>query len=285
MNTTIERVEEIPPICWARGLYGDFEYSEEEDAYTLKRQKTQRFKEIIESRAERKPEPKFLQFVHDTQYCQPNIGRILTEFKRIYLKRQEVWRFRRESFNLSPFYVKTIREFRKNLQFNPYEKFIPSQHLVNLVQEHMIHPYEDEVLKLLEDIEKAAIKTKDTCCHIDKSHNIANLITEQVEGLITNLAKRSYKAKNPIKISNGNRFTPEICGELTKRLGLDPYDLRPVLDCLYNELFNFISIGTRERVWGKVNITNSEIKLILTDNAFSLPNFDEIEKDEKWTIT
>lgn len=155
-------------------------------------------------------------------------------------------------------------------------KFTPSENLVELVEKHMISPDEEEVIELLEEIQKEKEITT-----ADIKHNIAVIITEQVEGLIVSLAKNIYMTKEPIKISEDNRFTSEICKELINRLGLDPYNPRLVLDELYCELLNFISLIPRERVWGKIIVEDSKLKLKIND---SVKEWEKIKKLYEYSI-
>lgn len=201
-----------------------------------------------------KSQSKSYQNIHDPQSLQTSTGRILIMLKWRELRRKP---YARISLVL-PYYLGLNRSVQgKNLQSEPRKKFMPGPYLASLVEKHMIYPEEGEVIDLLKEIKKEMGSTADII------HNIKTIITEQVEGLITSLAKHTFTTKESIKISKDNRFTPEICKDLTNRLGLDPYDPRPVLDQLYHELFGFVSLTPRERVWGKIVVEDSELKLIL----------------------
>jgi len=229
---------------------------------------------------------------HDKRILQINIGRRQALIRELYL-------FYRKQNTLSVFDFRVtlseIKQIQKELPKShqkfipsldkkikrelpePHQKFIPSLDLIKLVEEHMVRPREEEVLELIEDIKKAMGKIE------DPRENIKAIITEEVEDLITSIAKQIFTTRRPIKISEGNRFTSEICKDLINSLGLDLYDTRPVLDHIYNEFYNFVKIVPRERSWGKISIENSELKLILKDNAFTVLDPNEVEKDNKWT--
>lgn len=153
---------------------------------------------------------------------------------------------------------------------NPYQKFMPSQHLVCLVRIHMMHPDEEE-LKLMKEIKKIQTEV------VDERQNISSMITKQVEGLFTNVAKRIFRIKKHVRITKDKRFTPEICSDLIDRLGLDVYNSRLVLELLYHELYKFVSSSPRERSWGRIIAENSEIKLNVRENAFKFPELSKID--------
>lgn len=213
--------------------------------------------------------------IYDNEFFRPSIGWTIRSEGGGYYCRSYPRSF------LVAFSFKVNRGVQeKKLQHDPCKKFMPREDLilVRLLEKHMLCP-DEEVTEMLEEIKKSTIRTEDV------ERYIATIITEQVEGLITSLAKHMFITKESIKISKDNRFTPEICKELTNRLGLDPYDPRPVLDQLYHELLSFVSLTPRERVWGKIVVEDSELKLDLKDNAFTFPDFDEILKDDKWIVT
>ena len=161
---------------------------------------------------------------------------------------------------------------------DPYQKFAPSHLLIELVKSHMIKPSLD-ILQLMKELKR--IQT----INADEEKNIESLLTEQVESLFTHLAKRMFITQETIQISSDNRFTVEVCRDLIHRLSLDPYNPRPVLDILYNEIIDFVSQTTSlKRSWGKIIIDEKlEIKLILKEDAFIFPDIDEIAED-KWLI-
>lgn len=173
---------------------------------------------------------------------------------------------------LNPLHISLAEEPKLH---DPYQKFVPSQHLVELAREHMIHP-DEEVLELIEEIKKIRTEV------VDQRQNISSMITKQVEGLLTNLAKRIFRIKKPIRITKDNRFTSVICIELIDRLGLDVYNPRPVLELLYNELYKFVLLTHRERSWGEIIIENSEIKLRLKGEAFKFPELAELENRRRY---
>ncbi len=164
-----------------------------------------------------------------------------------------------------------IKKPNERLQLrDSYQKFIPSQLLVGLVREYMIYPDEEEV-ELVKEIKRIQTEA------VDERLNILNMITKQVEGLFTNVAKRIFRTKKPVSITKDNRFTHEICNDLIDRLGLDVYNSRPVLELLYNEFYKFVSLSPRERSWGSIIAENSEIKLKVKENAFKFPELSEID--------
>lgn len=152
---------------------------------------------------------------------------------------------------------------------NPYQKFIPSRSLVDIVRENMIYPDEEE-LELVREIKKMQTEV------VDERQNISNIITKQIEGLFTNVAKRVFRTKKPVRITKDKRFTHEICNDLIDRLGLDVYNSRPVLELLYNEFCNFVSLSPRERSWGSIIAEDSEINLKVKEDAFKFPELSEI---------
>ena len=185
---------------------------------------------------------------------------------------------RRRLVNISQYIILNIlRESTRQIS-EPHQKFVPSQRLIDVVYKNMVCPHDEEILSLLlemgdKDIDIAGEK-----------QNVRGMITDQVEGLFVNLAKRAFYTAEEIIIANNNRFTPEVCRELIDRLGIDPLEPRPVLELLHGELFAFISQIPRERVWGNIFAENSEIKLEVKQDAFILPEFPSIN-DETWLVT
>lgn len=202
---------------------------------------------------------------------------------------KEPYRNKESNWKLKPYYKKIyenklengqkLRQTQKmltELYTDPHQNFKPSEHLIELVIRHMIKP-DKEVLGILEELKELLITE-------DKKQNIENIITEEVESLITSVAKRSYRTKRSVQISSDNRFIPEICTEFIRRLDIDPYDPYPVLQLLYEDFFNFVSITYRERKWGKIIIDDSKLKLILKENAFTFPDITKVDNN-KWIIT
>src|SRR4030042_5926331 len=158
---------------------------------------------------------------------------------------------------------------------DPNKKFLPSRALVELVRKHMIPP-DTEISYIVNELKKVSVEVG------DEIQNMSCMVTEQVEGLFTKIAKIMYRTGIPIKISMGNRFTPEVCTELIRRLGLDPLDPGPVLKLLYTEIFPFVSEIARARSWGKINLEGSNIKLFLREDAFKFPKLSEIDVNDRW---
>lgn len=159
-------------------------------------------------------------------------------------------------------YQQALKELEED---DKKEKFIPTEDLVKLVQEYMIKP-DNEVLGVLQELEKINTEVE------DEKENIKHIITEEVEDLITSIAKRTFRIAKSIPVTVDNKFSPDICLEFIRRLGVDPYNTNPVLQQLYKEFFDFIAITDRERSWGKITLDNSEIKLILKKDAFVFPD-------------
>lgn len=127
----------------------------------------------------------------------------------------------------------------------PDALFLPSKQLVSLVLLHSITP--DAHIIWLEKKLPQAVRAPE--CDIGRK------ITEEVEGLFANLARRaSANDDRTILISDGSRFNSDVCEELIDRLGLDPYNPRRALDKLHAELDSFLLPSGRTRPWGVISL-------------------------------
>ncbi len=230
--------------------------------------------EIRHFKVNQKYYPKEYQYVHSKWVCQSNIGRWL-ELERECYSQHAILSSRTYARTIVVI-QKAIITIEKDETRDPYQEFVPSGHLVELVEKHMVHP-DRKTIEMLE-----GLKEMEPISEI-KELDIASIITEEVEGLFTRLARSALNPEEPIQISDNSRFTSEICSEIIEVLAIDVYDPLPVLKCLYTELIDFASIP-RERHWGKIVAENSELKLILKQNALAYPDFDNIDED-RWIVT
>ncbi|MCG6553522.1 MAG: hypothetical protein L7F77_14460 [Candidatus Magnetominusculus sp. LBB02] len=160
---------------------------------------------------------------------------------------------------------------------NPLQKFTPSRCLVELVEKHMQKP-DEETQKTLRELKELKIDIK------EEGLTIGEILTEKIEALLTSIARRISRTGEIVKISQENKFAPNISRELIDRLGLDAFDTRPVLEQLYKELREFVSSISPERKWGKITYDNAEFKLNIKPNVFSTPNINEIDQ-KYWKVT
>lgn len=153
--------------------------------------------------------------------------------------------------------------------------FIPSKDLVDLLDTHMVQP-DKEVMDFLNSITPLA-------CAEEYRQNLAKAITEEIEGMLICIAQDMGK-DDTISITEGGRFTPEICKQIIYRLGLDPYDLSSVFDRLYAEL-TYFCILEYKLIWCKAYLNpKGDIIIESSKSIFTLPDFDEIINDgSSWT--
>jgi len=164
---------------------------------------------------------------------------------------------------------------------SPEQEFVPSQELVSLVDRSIAHP-DAGVTRLIGEAQ-VANRASGVICE-NESELLSKIITEQVESLMTNLAKRSFYAKKPIKIIHDNRFLTDICNELIRRLGLDSYNPSPVLDRLYSEFVRFLKGTPRKRKWGTIQLRDTEVNFEFSKFAFKTIKINEINAG-KWKVT
>ena len=170
------------------------------------------------------------------------------------------------------------RRIPQRALIDPEQEFVPSSRLANLVKANMTVPDKEDVHALLRDLKLLEVHDE------ERTENVRKLITMQVEGMLTNLAKRAERTGEKAQIATGTRFTPEVCEEVIVRLGLDTLTARPVLDLLHTELLRFISAGTRRREWGTIFASDGEIGFQIGESAFARPDYLNIMNDDKWEI-
>ncbi len=163
---------------------------------------------------------------------------------------------------------------------DPNQLFTPSRKLSNLFNKCMDTPNEDE----LEELNRIREFHGQPQIEELSLSDITSFITEQIEGFLSNLAKRSDETKEPIKLTNSGRFTAEICRELVDRLELDAYNPQPVLERLYLELVKFASLVPRDRFWGRITVHDSELILEISEETLSFPDFEKVGED-RWIAT
>ncbi len=149
-----------------------------------------------------------------------------------------------------------------DIEEDPTKEFIPSPTLIDMVKESLVPP-DKETFEMLEDL-----KTMQTN-EVDEDAVLSDIITEEVEDLFTNLARRMFVSKKQIQISENRSFTHDISMDLIDRLGLHIRLSNLILERLHNELVEFLSPIDRLRSWGKITVEKSDIKLNLNRDAFS----------------
>ena len=161
------------------------------------------------------------------------------------------------------------------LPIDPLQVFVPSQCLIRKIEKEMISPDEEtlEVIDDLKNMQRSSIHEQD----------MSTIISSEIEDFFTSIARRISITGEQVQISKDDQFTPEIYFELLECLELDPYGATTVLVLLYSELIQFANT-TRVRKWGKITVEDSELKLILNENAFTITDIDAID-DDRWTIT
>jgi len=160
---------------------------------------------------------------------------------------------------------------------HPEQEFVPSKELVRRVKDGMALPADEELVSLLRDLRLLDVPDE------ERERNVAALITEQVEGMLASLAKRYARTGKKIRITTGSRFTPEICEDLTFRLGLDQYNPASILNLLHAELMDFLS-STRKRDWGSISAIKGETQFLVNKDAFARPDYSKILNDDKWEV-
>ena len=154
--------------------------------------------------------------------------------------------------------------------------FTPSKFLVRSLMNCMIKPTDKETLDLISDLGLNNIKEDE----IEK--NISSIITEQMEGFITQNAKRYSRTGIGGEIFDTYeiRFSPEACLDIINRLGIDPYICHDFLSTLYEELYSFLEKEEKQRKWGKFYLKNGQIKFEIKKDIFKIPNNSEIFSKE-----
>lgn len=163
-----------------------------------------------------------------------------------------------------------------DVESDPLQRFAPSRALVNLVKECLAIPTDEDLLCALNDIGLLHVPEE------ERERNIENIISEQVEDMLTSFAEQKARTGQDVRISTGKRFTAEVCEELMVRLGLDPLFAPPVLNLLHDKLINFLSAITRRREWGLVFVDHGEIKLNVYTEVFSSPDYAKIMSGDNW---
>lgn len=159
---------------------------------------------------------------------------------------------------------------------SPEQQFVPSKELTCLVKDKISAPSDDDLLAVLRDLGLLNVPEE------EKVRNVAKMITEQVEGMLVTMAKRSTETEKQAQITIGRRFSREVCEDLIVRLGLDSYDPQPVFKLLYDELLEFLSAGQRIREWGCISVDEGEIRIQAVEGVFSPPDYSKIMNDDKW---
>lgn len=91
-------------------------------------------------------------------------------------------------------------------------------------------------------------------------------LSGQFNGYFQNLARRCLaNYETNMIIAKDGRLTPEICEEVTSRLGLDPYECRPVFEQIYVELHKVATNCTAMK-WGRFSQNASEILLEVSND-------------------
>jgi hypothetical protein len=221
------------------------------------------------------------QFIHDKSTMQVSTARCYElvmecygdSFRSAVLDAPYVWH---------PGYLPRIQELLRlsppeRGAFNPEQEFVPSKELVRCVKDGMALPVDEELLSLLRDLRLLDVPDE------ERERNVAALITEQVEGMFATIAKRTARTGKNIRITTGSRFTPEICEDLTFRLGLDQYNPASILNLLHTELMDFLS-HTRKREWGSISAIKGETQFLVNKDAFVRPDYSKILNDDKWEV-
>ncbi len=207
------------------------------------------------------------QDAHNDLFVRLNIGRYLVVQKQCLLELNKVFLPKQ----LAPLVSVEKVTIALSMQHDSIQKFTPSPLLVRLIRNHMIEP-DEMTLKMLEQMRKMRPDAD------SQKQDIEAIVSEQIENLLTDSAKRISINGEPLVITLDRRFSSEICTEIISRLELDYYNPTPVLDLLYRELINFASYP-REREWGTIIVEDSKIKLIVKKDAFKIPVISSIDKD------
>lgn len=158
---------------------------------------------------------------------------------------------------------------------NLHQRFMPSPRLSELIKEKILIP-DEETLAMIEELKKMQVSETD-------KQEMSDITSEEIEDFLTSIARRMFTTGEQVQISKDGQFTPEIYIELLECLALNPYEAKPVLELLYDELIEFAST-THRRKWGKIIVENSELKLTVNKNAFTITNLDTID-DNRWTTS
>jgi hypothetical protein len=138
------------------------------------------------------------------------------------------------------------------------KKFVPSWHLTLLFRQYCIKP-DKEILNIFDA----------TPNQLDIIKNIEQIIVKELEGLCTSMAKEAYRIKQSVvKLTEDLMFIFKVCTELVSRLGLDTSRcLMVFLGKLREEFWVFLAGNTQQKPWGKIEIVDNEIVLILNEHV------------------
>lgn len=159
----------------------------------------------------------------------------------------------------------------------PTQEFIASPSLINSIERHKIKP-DDEILMMFATFAEAREISRPEGIY---NRDIAAIITDEIESFFKDMAWRNVNSEEKIRISEKDRFSPEICGEFIERLELDSYDPKPALDLLFKELHAFALDTPRKRSWGKIIVEDGILKMVINHEALLSPEIEEID-DSHW---
>jgi hypothetical protein len=116
-----------------------------------------------------------------------------------------------------------------------------------------------------------------------QDNDLAFLIGDRVEGLLSNLARRvAASGQTVAPLADAERLLPSVSAELIERLGVNPYDAPEFLGELHRDLTAFAAVP-RVRSWGTLVSTRGKLALHVPDGA-GRPDFKEL-LESRWTVT
>ena len=161
------------------------------------------------------------------------------------------------------------------------ERFCPSSKLIELFKRYADKPSGSEIEKIELLRKYYGFNNGDSELNEEE---VSEVITDQLEGFFSNLARRTIPGKNIIKLTKNKKFLESVSIELIDRFDLMK-DSDPVFEELCEELFIFADSLKRERGWGFITTKNSEIVLEVKESALDLPDIDDFEDGNWITLT
>jgi hypothetical protein len=213
------------------------------------------------------------------RHFQANLGRILELENQCYLQTTNVSLY----MSSEPVWLNNPllpKSWLLVQHSNPRDKFVPSARLVESIKKYILTPDADlrqafiniGQLHSPDKIEEAGVP------------DIGGFISEQVEAFLSHLAEQAWATGRSVGLSDNQRFSREICRELVEWLEIDPYDPRPVLDLLYDELVTFVSATPRKRPWGEIFLEDSELRVGASEDPSIVPSLKNREEGTWITV-